>query len=208
MILLSNDFKEGGSIPSQLAFCKPDDASHAALSANLNPHLKWSDVPPQTQSFALICCDPDVPSKPDDVNQQGRLVPSDLPRVDFYHWVLVDIPASTRSIAKGSHSDCVTARGKTGPNAPDGMRHGENNYTDWFAGDANMGGNYFGYDGPCPPWNDSIIHHYHFTLYALSVDSVPLEGSFGGAEVLKAIESHIIESASLIGTYSMNPSVA
>ena len=35
-----------------------------------------------------------------------------------------------------------------------------------------MSGDYFGYDGPCPPWNDSIVHHYVFTVYALDVDAV------------------------------------
>jgi hypothetical protein len=29
-----------------------------------------------------------------------------------------------------------------------------------------MAGSYFGYDGPFPPWNDSLVHHYVFTLYA------------------------------------------
>ena len=32
-----------------------------------------------------------------------------------------------------------------------------------------MRGDYHGYDGPCPPWNDGILHHYVFTLYALDV---------------------------------------
>jgi phosphatidylethanolamine-binding protein (PEBP) family uncharacterized protein len=40
----------------------------------------------------VICHDPDVPSKGDDVNQEGRGVPASLPRVDFFHWVLVDLP--------------------------------------------------------------------------------------------------------------------
>ena len=61
------------------------------FSDNLNPHLAWSDVPAGTRSLALICHDFDVPSRPDDVNQPDREVPSDLPRVDFFHWVLVDI---------------------------------------------------------------------------------------------------------------------
>jgi len=30
-----------------------------------------------------------------------------------------------------------------------------------------MKGTYFGYDGPAPPWNDSVVHHYAFTLYAV-----------------------------------------
>ena len=52
---------------------------------------------------------------------------------------------------------------------PRGARQGINDYTGWFAGDKDMAGNYFGYDGPCPPWNDEIPHRYVFTLYALDV---------------------------------------
>ena len=67
-----------------------------ALSANRNPDFAWSDAPAGTRSFALVCHDPDVPSRGDDVNQEGRVVPASLPRVDFFHWVL-DRPApSTR----------------------------------------------------------------------------------------------------------------
>ncbi len=207
MILLSDDFKDQSPMPSQLAFCKVDDATHAALSRNQNPQLSWSQAPSGTKSFALICHDPDVPSKPDDVNQEGRFVPSDLPRIDFYHWVLIDIPNCVTSIARGSHSDGVTARGKSGPEGPNGTRHGVNSYTDWFAGDTEMGGNYYGYDGPCPPWNDSIIHHYHFTIYALDLDRVPIEGKFDGPQTVQAIQNHVIESASMMGTYSLNPAV-
>ena len=57
---------------------------------------------------------------------------------------------------------------------------GVNNYTDWFAGDEQMAGDYGGYDGPCPPWNDELLHHYRFTLYALDVPSLGLPGAFGG----------------------------
>ena len=42
-------------------------------------------------------------------------------------------------------------------------------YTGWFADDPQMSGQYFGYDGPFPPFNDSLVHHYVFTLYALNV---------------------------------------
>jgi phosphatidylethanolamine-binding protein (PEBP) family uncharacterized protein len=44
-------------------------------------------------SFAIICHDPDVPSQGDDVNQEDRTVPASLPRVDFFHWLLFDLPA-------------------------------------------------------------------------------------------------------------------
>ncbi|MDE0310349.1 MAG: YbhB/YbcL family Raf kinase inhibitor-like protein [Acidiferrobacterales bacterium] len=208
MILSSTDFDNGEQIPELLAFCKPDSNSHAGLSSNRNPHLKWADVPSGVKSFALLCCDPDVPSRPDDVNQAGKTVPADLPRIDFYHWVLADIPASESEIASGSHSNEVTPCGKSADAVPSGMRHGVNDYTLWFAGDEAMGGEYFGYDGPCTPWNDSIIHHYHFTIYALDVQCLSVSGSFTGQEVVEAMQGHILDQASLVGTYTLNPALS
>ena len=80
MKLTSNSFADGAKIPAEFAFCAPDPATHATLSQNRNPHLAWGDVPAGTRSFALICHDPDVPSKGDDVNKEGRVVPASLPR--------------------------------------------------------------------------------------------------------------------------------
>ena len=80
-----------------------------------------------------------------------------------------------------------------------------NSYTDWFAGDADMGGDYGDYDGCCPPWNDSIIHHYHFTLYALDVATVDLPDQFTGADALAAIKGHVLAEGRRSGTYSLNP---
>ncbi len=205
MKLTSTSISDQKMIPQRNAFGRIDAATHVALAGNFNPHLAWSGAPAGTQSFVLICCDSDVPSKPDDVNQEGREVPADLPRVDFYHWVLVDLLASTTEIAEGAYSSGVTPRGKSGPLAPNDTRQGINDYTSWFASDGDMSGDYFGYDGPCPPWNDSILHHYRFTVYALDIEHVPLEGRFGGAEVLKAIEGHILAQASLTGIYTLNP---
>jgi Raf kinase inhibitor-like YbhB/YbcL family protein len=70
-----------------------------------------------------------------------------------------------------------------------------------------MKGNYFGYDGPCPPWNDSIRHRYVFTVFALDIPRVPVEGAFTGQQVREAIAGHILAQASLTGTYSLNPAV-
>jgi Raf kinase inhibitor-like YbhB/YbcL family protein len=169
--------------------------------------LAWSDFPKDTQSFALICHDPDVPSKGDDVNQEGKVVPASLPRVDFYHWVLVNIPGSVQTIASGSHSNGITGKGKSAEQSPVGTP-GINDYTAWFKGDASMEGLYFGYDGPCPPWNDAIKHHYVFTVYALNTATVALKGAFTGAEALAVIKPHIVAQASITGIYSLNPSVA
>ena len=207
MQLHSNSITDGSPISSEFAFCLPDPQTHVALAPNKNPQLSWRDAPAGTRSFVLLCHDPDVPSRPDDVNQEGRTVPADLPRIDFFHWVLVDLPASATGIAAAEDSDGVTARGKDPMGGPQGARRGINNYTDWFAGDADMEGDYYGYDGPCPPWNDSIKHHYIFTLYALDIERCPVEGRFGGPEVRQAIAGHILAQASITGTYSLNPDI-
>jgi Raf kinase inhibitor-like YbhB/YbcL family protein len=74
----------------------------------------------------------------------------------------------------------------------------------FFAGDGDMAGNYFGYDGPCPPWNDAVLHHYVFTLYALDIDRLAVQGNLTGAEVLSLIGGHILGQASITGTYTLN----
>jgi Raf kinase inhibitor-like YbhB/YbcL family protein len=205
MKLWSNSWINGDRIPARYAAGKPDVASIVTQSDNLNPHLAWSEVPAGTQSFALICHDFDVPSRGDDVNKPDREVPSDLPRVDFFHWVLVDLPGSLREIAEGEFSrGGLTARGKPGPATLHGARHGLNDYTGWFAADPAMAGQYFGYDGPFPPFNDSLVHHYVFTLYALSVPRVPVEGAFTGPQVRQALHAHVLAEATHSGTYTLN----
>jgi Raf kinase inhibitor-like YbhB/YbcL family protein len=205
MKLLSTSFKDSELLAGEFAFADIDPYAHVALSSNRNPHLAWSEVPAGTRSFALICHDPDVPSRPDDVNKEGREIPSSLPRVDFYHWLLLGIPAQHREITAGSHSRRVTARGKSGPAALGGLQHGINDYTGWFASDKTMEGNYYGYDGPCPPWNDSILHHYVFTLYALDVERVTVQSPMTGVNVTAALKGHILGKASIMGTYTLNP---
>ena len=135
------------------------------------------------------------------------MISAALPRVDFCHWVLVDLPADVTRIERGELSDGITAGGKPGPAAKHGARQGVNDYTAWFAGDKDMEGSYFGYDGPCPPWNDEIRHRYVFTLYALDVEKCPVTGTFKGADVLQAIDGHVLAKASITGTYALNPAV-
>jgi Raf kinase inhibitor-like YbhB/YbcL family protein len=205
MQLSSSSFRDGAAIPSEFAFGKIDPVHHFALSKNRNPHLAWADAPEGTRSFVLICHDYDVPSRADDVNQEGREIPASLPRIEFFHWVLLDMPAEAREIAAGSHSDGVVQRGKPGPTAAGGLRHGVNDFTGWFAGDPDMKGSYNGYDGPAPPWNDSLIHHYLFTLYAVDVPRLEVKGELTGANVRIALAGHVLAEAKLMGTYSLNP---
>jgi Raf kinase inhibitor-like YbhB/YbcL family protein len=205
MKLWSESFEDGGAIPLRLAFGKPHPETHVELSDNCNPHLAWSDLPAGTRSLALICVDPDAPSQPDDVNREGATVPAELPRVDFYHWALIDLAPDASPIAEGEFSKGVTPGGKPGPEGPRGTRQGLNGYTQWFASDTDMAGDYHGYDGPCPPWNDERVHHYRFTLYALDIDQCPVASGFGAAEVLSAIEGHVLGEASIAGSYAINP---
>lgn len=207
MILTSNSFNDNALIPPRYAFGRIDPNTHVALADNINPHLQWQDAPEGTRSFVLICHDPDVPSQGDDVNQEGRTVPAALARVDFFHWVLLDIPADTHEISEGAHASGVTPRGKTGPAAPQGLRHGINDYTAWFAGDADMQGDYYGYDGPCPPWNDELMHRYVFTLFALDVPRLEIDGQITGQTVRDAMAGHVLAQASLTGLYTLNPEV-
>ncbi len=209
MLVKIKSFGNGTFIPNKFAFCRlpmEGEEGPVAMSDNINPSITWENVPEGTKSFALLCIDPFVPSVADDVNQLGKVVPKDLPRIDFFHWVICDIPASRRSIDEGEDSSAITPRGKDIGAKPYGLS-GINNYTHWFASDPNMSGNYGGYDGPCPPWNDSIMHEYHFHVFALDVPTLNLSGAFTGQDVQNAMKGHIIDSASAYGIFSLNKDI-
>jgi hypothetical protein len=205
MQLRSDNFTQGQAIPAEFAFGK--QAEPFALSENNSPHLAWKDAPDGTRSFVLTCIDNDVPSKGDDVNKAGRTVPADLPRVPFVHWLMANIPAECGELAAGACSDEVTPRGKREPPGPPGSVQGINGFTGWFAGDAAMEGTYLGYDGPCPPWNDALLHTYHFSVSALDVAHLPLKQGFTLDELRAAMAGHVLAEARLSGTYSLNPAV-
>jgi len=208
MKLWSDSWANGERIPERYAAGRLDSPDGVTFADNLSPHLAWSDLPAGTRSLALICHDFDVPSRGDDVNQPGREIPADLPRVDFFHWLLVDLPVGVGSLPAGAFSAGFTAHGKPGPAAAAAgfamARQGINDFTGWFAGDPAMAGDYYGYDGPFPPWNDSLIHHYVFTLYALDVARAPIDGRFAGAALRQAIYPHVLGAATHSGTYSLN----
>jgi Raf kinase inhibitor-like YbhB/YbcL family protein len=206
MHLRSDDFQDGRPIPAECAFGKP--GAPIALSDNRNPHLAWREAPPATRSFVLTCIDVDAPSRGDDVNQEGRTVSAELPRVDFIHWLLADIPPECGALGQGSCSDGVTPHGKRAPSGPPGSVQGENDYSGWFATDPAMAGTYLGYDGPCPPWNDARVHRYRFTLHALDVAALGLASGFDLASLRAAMAGHVLATAQLIGTYAINPQAA
>ena len=199
MRLHSHSFENARPIAAEFAMGQPD-----GFAGNRNPHLAWEEVPPGTRSFALLCIDPDAPTVPETVGRNDLQIPVEQPRGDFIHWVMVDIAATQREIAAGSCSDGITTKGKQLPPGPGGTRQGLNDYTGWFAGDADMGGDYYGYDGPYPPFNDLRLHRYFFRLFALDVEQLPLPQRFTAADVFRAMHGHVLGETSVYGTYSLN----
>jgi Raf kinase inhibitor-like YbhB/YbcL family protein len=203
--LRSDNFEHSQPIPPKLAFAKR--GTPIALSDNLSPHLAWKDAPLAARSYVLTCIDFDVPSKLDDVNQEGRVVPADLPRGEFVHWLMANIPVECGELAEGACSEGIVAHGKRAPYGPPGSVQGINDYTGWFASDADMRGEYLGYDGPCPPWNDALVHRYHFRLYALDVEHLKLADGFTVSELRAAMDGHVLAEAELMGSYTLNPAL-
>ena len=205
MRIRSDDLEHMQPIPEEFAFGKPGpNGEPMVFAANRNPHLAWSDVPQWTRSFVLVCVDTDVPTSGEDVNKEGRHVPASLPRAEFFHWVMVDIPLECRELGAASCADGVVPHGNPEPWGPPGAKQGINDFTGWFAADAAMSGDYYGYDGPCPPWNDDLLHHYHFRVYALDVETIGVSGRFSAADALAAMKGHVLAEAAITGTYTLN----
>lgn len=203
MKLCSNTLVEGARIPAEHALGVPGSQGPVP-GANRSPHLRWADFPVATRSFAILCVDPDVPSRGETVNRSDCTVPYELPRVDFYHWILTDLPASLTELAEGQDADGLVPRGKSPGQTAVGVR-GINDYTNWFAGDVAMSGDYGGYDGPWPPFNDERLHHYRFTVYALDVPTLNLAPRTTGTQALAALHGHVLDQASITVTYSLYP---
>lgn len=203
MKLTVQGVEDGKPVPEQFAFGVYSEEDHMSFGRNKNPEMTWEGAPEGTKSFVVMMFDPDVPSVADDVNQEGKTVSKDIPRVDFFHWLLVDVPATTSCIPEGEDSDGVIPKGKD-QNGPIGRR-GINSYTQFLAGNPDMAGTYAGYDGPCPPWNDEILHHYHYEIHALDVETLDVAGEFDGAAVREAMQGHVLASARVTGTYTLNP---
>ncbi len=112
MQLTSTAFETGNAIPTQ----------HTGEGDDVSPALAWTDAPEGTQSFAIICHDPDAP----------LVTPG---RYGFVHWVLYNIPATVSYLAEGcgdytqGNSD-FGKPGYGGPMPPEG--HGTHNYFFWL----------------------------------------------------------------------------
>lgn len=99
----------------------------------------------------------------------------DAPGGTFSHWVVYNIPGSYVNLAKGFPKSGV----------PDGIIQGRNDFGET------------GYNGPCPP--KGKVHHYIFTVYALSVRID--DRNLTAAELKKAMKGHVKGSASFTGLF-------
>lgn len=130
--LTSGDVAEGATIKVEQTF-----NGFGCSGANVSPSLSWAGAPAAAKSFALIVHDPDAPT-----GVGG-----------FTHWIVYNIPASAKGLAKGA--------GSKGGTLPAGTQQATTSF-----GAA-------GYGGPCPPAGDKP-HRYVFTLYALNTEKVDL----------------------------------
>ena len=204
MRLNSQTFHDYGFMPDECAFRLLGPGKQYHDGPNRNPDLAWSDLPKGTRSLVLINDDLDVPVNLDTFNKEGMIVSYEQQRRILCHWVLIDLDPDSGPIRLGEFSDGVTIGGKPGPAAPRGARQGINGYTAWLRDNPTMKGNYFGYDGPCPPWNDEIPHRYVFKLFALDVRHLAIEGVFEKPTVVEAMRGHILGHASVTGLFKFN----
>jgi Raf kinase inhibitor-like YbhB/YbcL family protein len=101
----------------------------------------------------------------------------DAPAGTWVHWVVYNLPADLISLP-----EAVPA----GAELPQGGLHGQNS---WKRTD---------YGGPCPPGG---THRYFFKLYALDT-LLELNSGATKAQVLKAMQGHVLAQAELMGTYA------
>src|SRR5262245_64711696 len=78
--LTSTDVKDGGELPTaQLS------GIFGAGGEDRSPQLSWSGFPAGTKSFVVTCYDPEAPTAS-----------------GFWHWAVVNIPASVTSLPSGA----------------------------------------------------------------------------------------------------------
>jgi Raf kinase inhibitor-like YbhB/YbcL family protein len=152
LVLTSAAFGAGAEIPS-IYTCEGRDIS---------PALSWAGVPAAAQSLVLIVDDPDAPDPK-------------APKMTWVHWVLYNMPPTTRELP-----EAVLPR-----ELPAGTGEGLN---DWKR---------TGYGGPCPPIGR---HRYFHKLYALDL-LLPDLGAPTKASLEAAMDGHVLELAELVGTY-------
>lgn len=131
---------------------------------DLSPHLKWSNAPQGTKSFAITAYDPDAPT--------GS---------GWWHWQVVNIPKNVTEMATGAGSAKKDF-------APRGSMQINNDYGSR------------GFGGACPPLGHGV-HHYRFTIHALSVETLELPEDASGALAGYMINANTIESSTIESLY-------
>jgi Raf kinase inhibitor-like YbhB/YbcL family protein len=195
----------GAMIPPKYAVCVAKASGHMGFGDDINPAISWSKGPAGTRSYALTLTDTDSPAAHRELmNKAGATLTPAIARHTFFHWVVVDIPVDVTSIAEGAASHGLVKKGKSAEMTPVGT-NGVNDYTMAFAANPAMAGTYVGYDGPCPPWNDEVVHHYHFTVYALRIAHLDVKKGFDGRAALAAMHGKIIAEGAVVELYTTNP---
>jgi phosphatidylethanolamine-binding protein (PEBP) family uncharacterized protein len=82
-----------------------------------------------------------------------------------------------------------------------------NDYTGWFAGDADMQRPVARLRRPVSAGQRPALHRYFFRLFALRVPTLDVPEDFTAADVFHALQPHEITEAAIYGTYSLNPQV-
>ena len=101
----------------------------------------------------------------------------DAPMGTWVHWVLFNIPVGANGLPAQISPDATLE---------DGAQHGTNDF------------GRLGYGGPCPPGG---THRYFFKLYALDT-RLDLASGITKAQLVDAMEGHVLAEAQLMGKYS------
>jgi Raf kinase inhibitor-like YbhB/YbcL family protein len=148
---------------------QPMHPRHAADADNVSPHLAWSGFPPATASFALTCFDPDAPT------------PS-----GWWHWFVVNIPASVTALERAAGLPWVPGGPNTGlPPGAFQLRHD---------------GGAPGYYGAAPPRGDRP-HRYYFAVHALDVPELGITDAATPALASFTAVFHTVARAVIAPTY-------
>lgn len=105
----------------------------------------------------------------------------------FDHWVIYNIPTTVKELSEGAFN-----LGNMNDSGTQGLNgRGESSYT-----------------GPCPPTEfNPTTHRYFFKLYATDLPTLQFIKAPTKGEVMTAIESHIIEEATLMGLYDRTKTI-